>query len=174
MAYIHEQRLQRAKARLHMLGSKTRRSDGGSSMPLGDAAITGAGQMISGSFTNDQKTKPVVKNPIEATEGVDPPVDQYAEFLRMTGADPGLKQEASRLAIQELAKQQQKQDSVDRAAILNRMGGVHSSEGLELAEKNSHLNSQDRLRARSMIGLGGTSYAGSPLQMQNQLRNGGY
>ncbi len=138
-----------------MLGSKTRRG-GGSSMPLGDAAITSAGQMIGGSFGSESKPKQTVKNPIEATEGVDPPVDQYAEFLRMTGADPGLKQEASRLAIQKLAEQQQKQDSVDKAAILNRMGGVHSAEGLELAEKNSHLNGQDRLRARSLIGLGAT------------------
>ncbi len=124
-----------------------------------------------------KKPAPAIKNPIEATVGVDEPaVDQYTEFLRMTGADPGLKQEASRLAIQELAKQKQKQDGVDKAAILNRMGGVHSAEGLELAEKNSHLNGQDRLRARSMIGLGGTvtPYAGSPLQMQNQTRNGGY
>ncbi len=172
MAYIHEQRLQRAVAKLHMLGHSSRRQ--------GKSGLEGFGESLGGMAMGGMnrptpRAQPApVAAPVEETAGSIGPVklyadkpdkptrapDAYAEFLRMTGNDPGLKQEASKLAIQQLAKQARSQESVDKEAILNRMGGVHSPEGLELAEENSHLNAQDRLRARSLIGIGGTQAGG--------------
>ncbi len=171
MAYLHEQRLQRAVAKLRMLGHSSRRQgkSGVQSLGEGIGGVAMGGMNRPSTPSAPPAAVPVKEEtagsigPVKLTQKPDEPTrghDSYAEFLRMTGNEPGMKQEASKLAIQQLASQQQKQDSVDKAAILNRMGGVHSSEGLELAEKNSHLNAQDRLRARSMIGLGGTSYGG--------------
>lgn len=44
----------------------------------------------------------------------------------------------------------------NQIAEKSRLGGQYTPAGLELSEKLSQLNAMDRLRARSLIGIGGT------------------
>lgn len=198
MAYLHQQTYGRAVNKMRNANGRSRTqidwdglggaigsAIGGPKKPKPAPGKTAAGNIdAKQAFKEDETRNGKVPNPFEATQADDQlnDQDQYAEFMRMTGSHPGLKQEAAKLAVQKLASNQRTQDSVDKAAILSRMGGVHTTEGLQLAEQNAHDNAQDRMRGRALIGLGGTmaGYQGRPpptpeeIRLRNQLRNGGY
>lgn len=178
MAFIHEKRLQDAVKRLHMLGSPDGQSHHGE-----DGGDVGAGFM--GAVVQAAKSKaPKEMSQAQKSDSMKSAYMQAAiqsagqkrrelAFMQGTGASKGMALEglgrtgmgagSETPDIQEAVavptdpyKQAGNFASINALAEKSRIGGRYTPTGLDMAADEAELNAADRLKMKSMIGLGGT------------------
>ena len=152
MAYLHEVALKNAIKKLYMLGSSDRRRD--------RTDVDGVGAFGS-AIVNAHKAGSAQKNlkaKMEAQKRAE--FDAHGGAERFDDYDRQLVSEGNALPqkydVAMAAKDAQKAQQLNDLAEETRMGGRYTPNGLEMADVNAQKNAEDRLRARSMMGIGGS------------------
>lgn len=135
-AYIHEQALGNAVKKLHMLGSRPPRKAHGPA-DIADG-IGGIGISLIAKQAADNLKKKAPKGEQDYNE-----VSKAHTLADEQWGNFNPKEINDRIQANQLAEE-------------TRMGGQYTPGGLELIDINSTKNAEDRLRARAMIGIGGS------------------
>lgn len=168
-AYMHQGALIDAYKKLYMLGGPghSRRKAAEHDLDQNiSGAMGGIGDAYQQKLMRDKVASEKLKQQIEARKSQEAAdAEQMSNDVRYIKEGPeGYKefqqvQNGQALPTNPYKDELQKQN-VDREAAATRIGGVYTPQGLQMADKESTLNAQDRLMIRSMVpgpsGLGGS------------------
>jgi hypothetical protein len=150
--YIHEEALHRAMAKLYKLGGPGGETSEPSSGGQFGAAI--------GHAVRHAKTGPRPMSETDKSESMKGAIMQSAIQNAQKQRDAMDLERYNTMAAapgrQDLQRAQQNLQTNDLAEQ-TRMGGRFTPQGLENADAQAQANGADRLRARAMIGIGGTN-----------------
>lgn len=160
MAYLHEMALNDAMKKLYMLGGPDQRRDRTSFDEYGDGALA-VGKGIASAIKGGG-AKPVPSK-VSATNEKDSA--KAKALMKLTGANKGLRMEevkdSQRRADIEKAMKRLSMYENDRIfsnelAGQTRMGGKLPLGQLHLTDVTAQQNAEDRLKAKALMGIGGT------------------
>lgn len=157
MAYIHEMALKNAQKKLYMLGGSDRRNDrtgmgeetaqalgGFTKTVIGADQARRAQQALKAKAADEAERKD-----IDFIKGrdVNSPAQDERYFVSEGLAVPKVENDVSDL---------KNQVAINEMAEKTRMGGRYTPQGLQMTEVNAVKNADDRIRARALMGIGGS------------------